>query len=83
MAHGKHTQAGEDDDDSLGELNGGDSAHAFDVCGIVDSGMRDYGMHFEKNRFPVSSAQSRKHSKARPLKGHSISKNQRIAKAMP
>jgi hypothetical protein len=46
VAHGEHTQAGENDDDPFRKLNGGDSAHAFDVSGIVD-----YRMHLVKIAF--------------------------------
>src|SRR5258708_7739050 len=54
VPHGEHTKAREDYDDPFCELNGGDSAHAFDVFGIVnyrmrDYRMRDYGMHLRPN----------------------------------
>jgi hypothetical protein len=45
VAHGEDTEAGEDDDDAFSKFNGGNGAHAFDVSGIADSGMRDSGMH--------------------------------------
>src|SRR5258708_11222609 len=54
VPHGEHTQAREDYDNPFCELNGGDSAHAFDVFGIVnyrmrDYRMRDFGMHVRPN----------------------------------
>jgi hypothetical protein len=48
VAHGEDPEASENDDDAFGEFNGGDGAHAFDVSGIVDSGMGDSGMHLAK-----------------------------------
>jgi hypothetical protein len=53
VPHGKQAQTGEDDDDPFRKLNGGDGAHAFDVSGIVDSGMRDSGMHLAKIDFLI------------------------------
>ncbi len=53
VAHGEHTQARENDDDTFRKLNGGDGAHAFDVRGIVDSGMRDSGMHSVRILYPA------------------------------
>jgi hypothetical protein len=54
VPHGEQTQTGEDDDDAFGKLHGGDGAHAFDVSGIVDSGMRDFGMHLAKIDFLIA-----------------------------
>jgi len=42
--HGEHAETRENDDDPFRKLNRGDGAHAFDVRGIVDYEMRDYGM---------------------------------------
>src|SRR5260370_24487151 len=42
--HGEHTETRENDDDPFRKLNRRDGAHAFDVRGIVDFEMRDYGM---------------------------------------
>jgi hypothetical protein len=53
VAHGEGSEAGSDDYDSFGEFNGGNGAHAFDVSGVVDVGMRDYGMHLMKIDFRV------------------------------
>ena len=41
--HGEHTETRENDDNPLRKLNRGDGAHAFDVRGIVDYEMRDFG----------------------------------------
>jgi hypothetical protein len=42
--HGEHTETRENDDDPFRELNRSYGTHAFDVRGIVDYEMRDYGM---------------------------------------
>src|ERR1700686_2000680 len=44
VPHGEHTETRENDDDPFRKLDGSDSAHAFDVRGIVDHEMREYGM---------------------------------------
>jgi hypothetical protein len=41
VAHGEDTETGENYDEPLQELNGGDGAHAFDVSGILDFELRD------------------------------------------
>lgn len=51
VAHGEYTEAGENDDYAFGKFPDGDGAHAFDVLGIVDSRMRDYGVHLVKIYF--------------------------------
>src|ERR1700680_4244622 len=43
MPHGEHSETRENDDDPFRKLNRGDGAHAFDVRGIVDYEMRDFG----------------------------------------
>jgi hypothetical protein len=48
VAHAEDAEAGENDYDSLRKLPRGDGAHAFDVPGVADSGMRDSGMHLVK-----------------------------------
>src|ERR1700731_3253381 len=44
VPHGEHTETRENDDDPFRKLNGSDGAHAFNVRGIVDYEMREYGM---------------------------------------
>jgi hypothetical protein len=45
VAHREHAQSGEDDNHSLAEFKGCNRAHALDVSGIVNLGMRKFGMH--------------------------------------
>lgn len=51
VAHAKDAETGENDDDPFRKFEGGDGAHAFEVRGIVDSGMWDSGMHLAKIDF--------------------------------
>jgi hypothetical protein len=46
VAHGEDAEAGEEDYDSFGKLESGYGAHAFDVRGIVDPGVREVGMDY-------------------------------------
>jgi len=51
VTHREYAQASEKDYDAFQEFEGGNGAHAFDVSGVTEFGVRDVGMHFGEGDF--------------------------------